>query len=64
VILQRADTHTRAKLTSRAAAKTDTAHNVGDPAGLHSDDILILGFLRIAIANQLFMPKVIFLLIF
>jgi hypothetical protein len=29
----------------------DTAHNVGDQAGLHDDDILILGFLRIAITD-------------
>jgi hypothetical protein len=51
------------ELVSRAAAKTGTAHDVGDQAGLHND-ILILGFLRIAIANQLFRPKVFFLLIF
>ena len=57
---------THAKLTSRAATKsettgdTDTAHEDGDQPGLHDDDILIVGFLRIAITDQLFRPKVFF----
>ena len=38
----------------------DTAREDGDQAGLHDDDILILGFLRIAIINQLFRSKVFF----
>ena len=36
------------------------AHEDGDQAGLHDDDILILGFLRIAITDQLFRLKVFF----
>ena len=42
---------THAELASRAAARsqttgdTDTAHEDDDQAGLHDDDILILGFL-------------------
>ena len=39
-------------------------HEDGDHAGLHDDDILILGFLRIAITDQLFRPKVFFLFLF
>ena len=35
-------------------------HEDGDQAGLHDDDILILGFLRIAITYQLFRSKVFF----
>jgi hypothetical protein len=45
---------------SRTAVKMDTTHDVGDQAGLHDNDILILGFLRIAIADQLFRSKVFF----
>ena len=61
---------THAKLTSRAATKsettgdTDTAHEDGDQAGLHDDGILILGFLWIAITDQLFRLKVLFLFLF
>jgi len=61
---------TRAELASRAAAKsytigdTDTTHEDGDQVGLHDDDILILGFLRIAITDQLFRPNVFFYFIF
>jgi hypothetical protein len=58
--------HTHAELVSRVAAKswtagdTDTAHDGSDQVGLHDDDILILGFLRIAIADQLFRTKIFF----
>ena len=40
------------------------AYEDGDQTGLHDDDILILGFLRIEITDQLFSPKVFFLFIF
>ena len=43
---------------------TDTAHENGDQAGLHDDDILILGLLRIAITDQLFRPNVFFFFFF
>jgi hypothetical protein len=39
---------------AHTAGDTDTAHDGGDQEGLHDDDILVLTFLRIAIANQLF----------
>ena len=61
---------THAELASRFAAKgyttgdTDMAHEDGDQAGLHDDNILILGFLRIAITNQLLKPKVFFSFLF
>jgi len=60
---------THAELVNRAAAKswttgdTDTAH-VDGRAGLHDDDILILGFLRIAITVQLFRSNVFFFFLF
>ena len=41
-----------------------TAHEDRDQAGLHNDDILILGFLRITITDQLFRPKVFFSFLF
>jgi hypothetical protein len=31
----------------------DMTHDDGDQAGLHNDDILVLAFLRIAIADQM-----------
>ena len=40
----------------------DTAHEDGDQAGLHDDDILIIGFLWNAITDQLFRRKVFFLI--
>jgi hypothetical protein len=49
---------THAEPTSRAAAESwtaramDTTHDDGDQAGLHNDDILVLAFLRIVIADQ------------
>ena len=61
---------THSELASRAAAKsyttgdTDMAHEDDDQAGLHDDDILILGFLRITITDQLFRPKVFFFFLF
>jgi hypothetical protein len=36
------------------AGDTNTAHDNDDQAGLHDDDILVLAFLRISIADQLF----------
>ena len=57
---------TKTELASHAAAKsyttgdTDMAREDGDQAGLHDDDILILGFLRITITDQLFRPKLFF----
>ena len=61
---------THAELASRTATKswttgdTDTAHEDGDQAGLHDDDILILGLLGIVITDQLFRPKVLFSFLF
>ena len=61
---------THSELASRAAAKsyttgdTDMVHEDGDHVGLHDDDILILGFLRITITDQLFRPKVFFFFFF
>ena len=42
----------------------DMAHEDGDQTGLHDDDILILGFLWIAITDQLFSRKVFFVFLF
>ena len=48
----------------RTTGETDTVHEDGDQAGLHDNDILILGFLWIAITDQLIRPKVFFSFLF
>jgi len=49
-----AEPASHAAMESWTAEDMDTAHDGGDQAGLHDDDILVPAFLRIVIADQLF----------